>query len=91
MKYILAAFCLLALGFGKIWAQDGSVDSLLPPDHILEDVPWLSDDGKLETKGLFSFEDLRAADSKDLILVYRSSDISQDLDKPHSQTLVVFL
>jgi hypothetical protein len=89
MKYILVAFCLVALGFGKTWAQDGSVDSLLPPDHILEDVPWLNDDGKLETKGLFSFEDLRAADSKDLILVYRSSDISQDLDKPHSQTLVV--
>ncbi len=89
MKYFLLAFCLLMTGFTKGWAQEGSVDSLLPPDHILEDVPWLDDGGKVEQKGLFSFEDIRAVDSKDLLLIYRSSDSSEDLIQPHSQTLVV--
>jgi hypothetical protein len=89
MKNFFLALCLLAISFGKVWAQDESVDSLLPPDHILEDVPWLDDDGKVEQKGLFSFEDIRAADSKDLVLIYRPSDSSEDLTKPHSQTLVV--
>jgi hypothetical protein len=89
MKYFLFAFCLLMMCFTKSWAQEGSVDSLLPPDHILEDVPWLDDGGKVEQKGLFSFEDIRAVDSKDLLLIYRSSDSSEDLTQPHSQTLVV--
>jgi hypothetical protein len=89
MKNFLLVLFLFAISFGKGWAQDESVDSLLPPDHILEDVPWLDDDGKVEQKGLFSFEDIRAADSKDLVLIYRSSDSSADLTQPHSQTLVV--
>ncbi|HVM31744.1 MAG TPA: hypothetical protein VMU88_01295 [bacterium] len=89
IKNILLVLGLAFFSLGRLFAQDGSVDSLLPPDHILEDVPWMGDDGKIESKGLFSFEDLRAPDSKDLVLIYRSADAAEDLSKPHTQTLVV--
>ncbi|MGH7739719.1 MAG: hypothetical protein ACREL1_06195 [bacterium] len=89
MKNFLMILFLVALGWGRGWAQGTEMDSLLPPDHILEDVPWLGDDGKLVHKGLFSFVDLRSPNSKDLILIYRASDPTADLSKPHAQTLVV--
>ncbi len=70
-------------------AQESPTDSVLPKDHLLENLPWLSDDGKLESKGLFDFEDVRGLNQRDLILIYRQAVPVGDLDKPHSQTLAV--
>jgi len=73
----------------RAWAQDSLADSVLPKDHLLENLPWLSDDGKIESKGLFDFEDVRGLNQRDLVLIYRQSVPVSDLDKPHSQTLAV--
>ncbi len=89
-KFIVAVF---ALGFFA-WtaggrAQNQWIDSILPPDHLLENLPWMGDDGKIESKGLFDFEDVRGLGQKDLILIYRQSVPVNELDKPHNQTLIV--
>lgn len=65
------------------------VNSLLPPGHLLETLPWLGDDGKVENNKLFDFVDLRGSGQKDLLMVYRQSVPAADLDKPHNQTLAV--
>jgi hypothetical protein len=65
------------------------MDSILPPDHLLENLPWMDDDGKIESKGLFDFEDIRGIGQKDLLLIYRQSAPVNELDKPHNQTLNV--
>jgi len=54
----------------------------------------MGEDGKVESKGLFDFEDVRGIGTKDspshdLILIYRQSVPANELDKPHNQTLVV--
>jgi len=85
----LGVLLLLTGVGGKAWAQDNSIDALLPPDHLLEDIPWLDDDGKVEIKGLFTFENIRSADSKDLVLVYRPATAVGDMDQPHTQTLAI--
>ncbi len=74
---------------GRSVAQNQWIDSILPPDHLLENLPWMGDDGKVESKGLFDFEDIRGIGQKDLILIYRQSVPVNELDKPHNQTLVV--
>jgi hypothetical protein len=89
LKKALILLGMLALTTGKGMAQGKWVDSVLPPDHLLEVLPWLGDDGQVASKGLFHFEDLRSAPQKDLILIYRPSVPVQELDKPHTQTLVV--
>ncbi len=68
-------------------AQNQWMDSILPPDHLLENLPWMDDDGKIESKGLFDFEDFRGIGQKDLLLIYRQSAPVNELDKPHNQTL----
>ncbi len=79
-------FLLLA---SLAWGQNQVTDSVLPPNHLLENLPWLSDDGKIESKGLFDFEDIRGLGEEDMILVYRQAIPVNELDKPHDQTLVV--
>ncbi len=74
-------------GFAR--AQNQWMDSILPPDHLLENMPWMDDDGKIESKGLFDFEDIRGIGQKDLLLIYRQSAPVNELDKPHNQTLNV--
>ncbi len=71
-------------------AQMQLVNSILPPDHLLENLPWLGDDGKTESKGLFDFEDFRGLGAKDVVLIYRQSAPVSALDKPHNQTLAVY-
>ncbi len=84
----------LCLGLCFPWphtalAQNQWMESILPTDDLLENLPWLGDDGKVESRGLFDFEDVRGAGQKDLILIYRQSAPVSELDKPHDQTLVV--
>jgi hypothetical protein len=84
----------LSVGFyctltGASLAQNQWMDSILPPDHLLENLPWMDDDGKIDSKGLFDFEDMRGIGQKDLILIYRQSAPVNELDKPHNQTLNV--
>lgn len=74
---------------GLVRAQNQWMDSILPPDHLLENLPWMDDDGKIESKGLFDFEDIRGIGQKDLLLIYRQSAPVNELDKPHNQTLNV--
>ncbi len=74
---------------GLARAQNQWMDSILPPDHLLENLPWMDDDGKIESKGLFDFEDIRGIGQKDLLLIYRQSAPVNELDKPHNQTLNV--
>jgi len=94
MKYSALRWGILALGLGLIvvgrsWAQNQWMDSVLPPDHLLENLSWLDDEGKVESKGLFDFEDIRGLGQKDLVLVYRQSVPVNELDKPHNQTFVI--
>ena len=94
MKFSGIKTLLLTLGFlaataaGSL-AQNQWIDSILPPDHLLENLPWMGEDGKIESKGLFDFEDIRGIGQKDLILIYRQSVPVNELDKPHNQTLIV--
>lgn len=74
---------------GKTMAQSQLVNSILPPDHLLENIPWLGEDGKTESRGLFDFEDFRGLGQKDVISIYRQSAPVSELDKPHNQTLAV--
>jgi hypothetical protein len=89
MKPMIWGVLFLIGTFGRVWAQDTSLDELLPADHLLEDIPWLDDEGKVEIKGLFTFENIRSVDSKDLIMVYRQATAVGDMDQPHSQTLAI--
>ena len=87
IKLMMAVFLLLMAG--RLMAQNQLVNSILPPDHLLENLPWLGEDGKTESKGLFDFEDFRGLGQKDVILIYRQSAPVAELDKPHNQTLAV--
>ncbi len=90
MKGLIILAVLTWIGMpGRSLAQDSLTDSVLPKDHLLENFPWLSDDGKIESKGLFDFEDVRGLNQRDLVLIYRQTVPVSDLDKPHSQTLAV--
>ncbi len=85
---------LFGLGFfvvmtGRLGAQNQWMDSILPPDHLLENLPWLDEDGTIDSKGLFDFEDIRGIGQKDLLLIYRQSAPVNELDKPHNQTFNV--
>jgi hypothetical protein len=71
------------------FSQVSGKDSVLPPDHLLENLPWMGDDGKIESKGLFDFEDVRGIGQKDLILIYRPSAPLNELDKNHTQTFAL--
>jgi hypothetical protein len=82
MVFTLAATCPT---FGQVSGKD----SVLPPDHLLENLPWMGDDGKIESKGLFDFEDVRGIGQKDLILIYRTSAPLNELDKNHTQTFAL--
>ncbi|HUO58912.1 MAG TPA: hypothetical protein VMV05_12120 [bacterium] len=88
-RKIVWCFGILSGLASAVWAQNQWIDSILPPDHLLENLPWMGEDGKIESKGLFDFEDLRSSGQKDLILIYRQSVPVNELDKPHNQTLVV--
>lgn len=84
--------CVLAAAFLRpSWAQNQSqwMDSILPADHLLENLPWMDEDGKIDSKGLFDFEDIRGIGQKDLLLIYRQSAPVDELDKPHNQTFNV--
>ncbi len=87
-RYGLFPFLFLLLA-PFAWGQNQVTDSVLPPDHLLENLPWLNDDGKIESKGLFDFEDIRSLGEEDMILVYRQAIPVNELDKPHDQTLIV--
>jgi hypothetical protein len=87
LKMIVVLTLFLMAG-GAI-AQNPLVNTILPPDHLLENLPWLGDDGKIESRGLFDFEDFRGLGPKDVILIYRQSAPVAELDKPHNQTLAV--
>ena len=94
MKFSVIKMSALALGLcwgitGSVLAENQWMDSVLPPDHLLENLSWMGDDGKVESKGLFDFEDIRGLGQKDLVLVYRQSVPVNELDKPHNQTFVV--
>ncbi len=90
----IVLFLLASLmGANPSLAQNQWMDSILPPDHLLENLPWLDEDGKIQSKGLFDFENVRGLKNKDgeeikdLILIYRPNAPSDELDKPHNQTL----
>jgi len=87
LKVILVLVVLVIAG--KAMAQTELVNSILPPDHLLENIPWLGDDGKIESKGLFAFEDFRGLGQKDVVSIYRQSAPVSELDKPHNQTLAI--
>jgi hypothetical protein len=88
IKVMLAMVMFIAAG--RVIAAEGQmVNSILPPDHLLENLPWLGEDGKIESKGLFDFEDFRGVGPKDVISIYRQSAPVAELDKPHNQTLAV--
>ncbi len=94
MKLTDAKTILLSVGFycavtGAAMAQNQWMDSILPPDHLLENLPWMDEDGKIDSKGLFDFEDMRGIGQKDLLLIYRQSAPVSELDKPHNQTFNV--
>ncbi len=89
IKKALLGLGLFFMASGLAWAQNPGLDSVLPPDHLLENLPWLGEDGKTTSKGLFDFEDVRGLGQKDLILIYRQSAPVNELDKPHNQTLIV--
>lgn len=89
MKKMLLGSCLWAAAAGLGVAQNQWIDSILPPDHLLENLPWMGDDGKIDSKGLFDFEDIRGIGQKDLVLIYRQSVPVNEMDKPHNQTLIV--
>ena len=74
---------------GITLAQNQWMDAILPPDHLLENLPWMDEDGKIDSKGLFDFEDMRGIGQKDLLLIYRQSAPVNELDKPHNQTFNV--
>ncbi len=88
-RLLVLGLFLLGLALRPAGAQNQWIDSILPPDHLLENLPWMGDDGKIESKGLFDFEDIRGNGQKDLILIYRQSVPVNELDKPHNQTLIV--
>jgi hypothetical protein len=85
---VIAAVIFLLIA-GRAMAQTQLVNSILPPDHLLENIPWLGDDGKTESRGLFDFEDFRGLGPKDVISIYRQSAPVSELDKPHNQTLAI--
>ncbi len=87
LKRTTLAMMILAGAARLAWSQTAITDSVLPPDHLLENLPWMGDDGKVDNKGLFDFEDLRSLGLKDLILIYRQTVPVNELDKPHNQTL----
>ncbi len=89
LKKIYLFFGILAGLTGLARAQNQWMDSILPPDHLLENLPWMDDGGRIESKGLFDFEDIRGTGQKDLLLIYRQSAPVNELDKPHNQTLNV--
>jgi len=89
MKKVFLFLGILGGLTGLARAQNQWMDSILPPDHLLENLPWMDDDGKIESKGLFDFEDIRGIGQKDLLLIYRQSAPVNELDKPHNQTLNV--
>ena len=41
----LGLYCALA---GAALAQNDSMSSILPPDHLLEPAYWMNEDGKIE-------------------------------------------
>ncbi|HTC22246.1 MAG TPA: hypothetical protein VK859_15415, partial [bacterium] len=73
MKKVFLFLGILGGLTGLARAQNQWMDSILPPDHLLENLPWMDDDGKIESKGLFDFEDIRGIGQKDLLLIYRQS------------------
>jgi hypothetical protein len=88
-KMKMAVAVTLLLTASRVMAQNQLVNSILPPDHLLENLPLLSEDGKTESKGLFYFENFRGLGQKDVILIYRQSAPVGELDKPHNQTLAI--
>jgi len=82
----LSVLALYAAMTCAAFAQNQWMDSILPPDHLLENLPWMDEDGKIDSKGLFDFEDMRGIGQKDLLLIYRQSAPVNELDKPHNQT-----
>jgi hypothetical protein len=89
LKKVFLAAVLLGGAPATVWSQDQWIDSILPPDHLLENLPWMGEEGKIESKGLFDFEDVRGVGQKDLVLIYRQSVPVNELDKPHNQTLII--
>src|SRR5271163_4385778 len=88
-KVKMIAVITMLLFASRAMAQSQLVNSILPPDHLLENLPWQGEDGKTEKGRLFDFEDFRGLGSKDVVLIYRQSAPVAELDKPHNQTLAV--
>src|SRR5579859_3892125 len=84
--------CVLWMAFlHPAWGQDQNqwMDTLLPKDHLLENLPLMDEAGKIESKGLFDFEDMRGTGQQDILLLYRQSADVDELDKPNDQTLII--
>src|SRR5579859_3833109 len=73
---------------GSFLLVQGQEKDILPSDHLLENLPWWTAGGKVETKSLFSVGEW-GLPSKDLIFIYRPDAPVTELDKPHTQTLAV--
>lgn len=95
MRGVILFAALIFAGSVLARAQNQWMDSILPPDHLLENLPWMDEEGKVQSKGLFDFENMRGISDKeghevkDLLLIYRQSAPVNELDKPHNQTLNV--
>ena len=82
---------LLGAGFASAQtpvSQNQWKDELLPEDHLLENLPWVGDDGKV-TDELLGYVDFRGNGHEDLLLIYRQNAPPEELDKPHNQTLKI--
>ena len=91
---VMWAFYGMAIGLllaCPAFSQVSGKDSVLPPDHLLENLPWMGDDGKIESKGLFDFEDVRGIGHKDLILIYRPSSVSDSIRPTPKLSPCVFM
>lgn len=98
MKVSIIRAVLLGMGLAAWWtgstlaqtpvSQNQWKDELLPEDHLLENLPWIGDDGKVVDE-LLGYVDFRGTGHEDLLLIYRQNAPPEELDKPHNQTFKI--